>query len=240
MAFYDPVESTFYSWCVERLLTTAELRPYIADGVAELGAGTGIPVLDAVGRSETSAHIRGFENDPEAFRAARRLLELKGPANYTIAPDDFFEYATSARERCVIANPPYLPGIPGSGAPVLYGGDRGAQVSRRLLACSFDAVMLMVSSISDPLGVLDEAAHRGYRVIDWSVRPISFGRYCHDDAVWRRIQELGARGAAFFEPEEYLLAGVTWVRDGRVADPPGRDAATLARVLTAGAGMVAR
>ncbi|KLL12473.1 MULTISPECIES: class I SAM-dependent methyltransferase [Protofrankia] len=239
MAFYDPVESSFYSWCVERLLSCAQLSPYTAAGVAELGAGTGIPLLEAVGRSETLARVRGFERDPDAFRSARRLTELKGPVNYTVQFGDFFRYASGATERCVVANPPYLPGQPRRpGAPDLYGGARGAEVTCRILGCSFDLVMVMVASISDPLGVLAEATRCGYRVVDWVTRPIRFGPYCRDPEVWRRIQSLAAAGQAFFHQEGYLLAGVTWIRDHSRAYPPGRDSVVLAQVLSAGAAAV--
>jgi hypothetical protein len=248
MTFYDPIESTFYSWCVERLLASAELDRYTAGGVVELGAGSGIPLLEAVSRAETTTRIRGFERDPEAFRTARRLVELKGPANYTVELADFFEYAETADERCVIANPPYLPGsdLPGSDLPgsdgagrgglrTLCGGERGAQVTRRLLDGPFDLALLMVASISDPLGVLEEASRRGYRVLDWSVRPITFGRYSREPAVWEQIRAQAEDGRAFFAPDGYLLAGVTWIRDGG-SPAAGTDPDALARVLTVGAG----
>jgi hypothetical protein len=238
MTFYDPIESTFYSWCVERLLASAELDRYTAGGVVELGAGSGIPLLEAVSRAETTTRIRGFERDPEAFRTARRLVELKGPANYTVELADFFEYAETANERCVIANPPYLPGSDGAGRGglgALCGGERGAEVTRRLLDGPFDLALLMVASISDPLGVLEEASRRGYRVLDWSVRPITFGRYSREPAVWEQIRAQAEDGRAFFAPDGYLLAGVTWVRDGG-SPAAGTDPGALARVLTVGAG----
>ncbi|MCK9897148.1 methyltransferase [Frankia sp. AgB32] len=239
MTFYDPVESAFYSWCVERLLTSADLRPYTARGVVELGAGSGRPLIDAVRRAESTSRIRGFEHDPQAYRTARRMIDLKGPATYTVELGDFFAHAETAPERCVIANPPYLPAR-GPG-PDLYGGRDGAEVTCRLLGGRFDLVMLMVSSIADPLGVLAQAAARGYRLVDWSARPIRFGRHCRQPAVWNRIQALAAAGEAFYGPDEYLLAGITWLRDdGAVADTvPGADPAVLAQVLCAGNGAVA-
>ncbi|SNQ46774.1 conserved hypothetical protein [Frankia canadensis] len=233
--FYDPVESSFYSWCVERLLASAQLRPLTAAGVAELGAGSGLPLIEAVGRAESAARVRGFEHDPQAFRAARRLVELKAPANYSVEFGDFFAHAVSAQERCVIANPPYLPARPDAAhGPDLYGGRDGAEVTRRLLAGPFDLVMLMVSSIADPLGVLTEARDRGYRLLDWAVRPIRFGEHCREPAVWRHIEALTTRGRAFHRADEYVLAGVTWLREGCAPHLPGADPAVLAHVLAPG------
>jgi hypothetical protein len=238
--FYDPEESSFYSWCVEWLLTCPDLRPYTADGVAELGAGSGLPLIEAVGRAEATARVRAFEHDPQAFRTARRLVDLKGPANYTVEFGDFFAGVTTARERCVIANPPYLPARPTSAdGPDLYGGRHGAEVTRRLLAGPFDLVMLMVSSIADPLDVLAEAGRRGYRLLDWAARPIRFGTHCREPAVWQRIHTLAADGRAFFRPQDYVLAGVTWLRRGRAPHLTGSDPEILAHVLRVGGGEVA-
>ncbi|WP_232425198.1 methyltransferase [Pseudofrankia inefficax] len=195
--------------------------------------GTGIPLLEAIDRSESSVPVRGYERDPGAYRAARRLADRKGPANYSVEFGDFFEYAARAKERCVVANPPYLPAeARRPDGPGLHGGARGAAVTRRILGCPFDLAMLMISSISDPLGVLSEAGRRGYRVLDWAVRPIPFGPFCRDSAVWPILETLAADGQAYFRPEGYLLAGVTWVRDA-VARLPGGDAAVLAQVMRA-------
>ena len=107
------------------------------------------------------------------------------------------------------------------GAPELWGGDDGANVSRRVLSSGFDVVMLMVSSISDPRGLLGHARLAGYSVLDWTARPIAFGEYSRNDAVRSRIDALGEAGKAFFTASSYLLAGVTWVRDGSVPASPG-------------------
>lgn len=243
MTFYDPVESTFYARCVESLLTSTQLRRYLAQGVVELGAGSGLPVIEAVRRAESTVRVRGFERDPVACDTARRLVDLKGPATYTVTCGDFFTHTATAVERCAIANPPYLPGCPPaasadgvaapSDGPSLCGGQHGAEITCRVLAGRFDLVMMMVASIADPLGVLAEAAAHGYRLLDWTTRPIRFGQFCREPTVWRRIQEMTAAGEAFHSADEYLLAGVTWLRDPG-ADLPGADPAVLARLLAAG------
>nr|MDT0666612.1 hypothetical protein [Micromonospora sp. DSM 115978] len=150
-----------------------------------------------------------------------------------------FVHTEGAPERCAVGNPPYLPASSASmGAPELWGGDDGANVSRRVLSSGFDVVMLMVSSISDPKGLLAHARLAGYSVLDWTARPITFGEYSANPAVRSRIDALGEADRAFFTASSYVLAGVTWVRDGAVSSfgrspsAPDDHARVLERVLT--------
>jgi len=228
MPFFDPIESGFYASCLENLLADTRCAPFLADGVVELGAGTGIPMVEALRRQESTVQVRGFELDDRSSEVARRTVEKAGLANYQIVHGDFFDGAHTGGERCAVANPPYLP-APGD-APELWGGDTGAEVARRVLSEGFETVLLLVSSISDPVGLLDHAWAAGYRVSDWMARPIVFGRYTRDRRVSRRVGELARGGRAFFTPESYVIAGVTWVSEPRGLDD--RDA--LTQVLTAG------
>lgn len=231
--FYDTVESTFYAWCVERLLRSAVAAPHLTGGIVELGVGTGLPVIEALSRCEATVPVRGFERDPDSFRVAARLVDAKGPPGYTVEPGDFFEQALDGPERIAVANPPYLAApADDAGTPELWGGESGAEVTRRLLSGPFDVLMLMVASIADPLGVIEHAGLSGYTVQDWSVCPITFGPHSRRAGVHGRIDELRAEGRAFSSGTDYLLAGVTWLRTGS-ADA-GR-AEVLRRVLTAGA-----
>ncbi|MCM3886965.1 methyltransferase [Frankia sp. R82] len=240
MTFYDPVESSFYASCVEKVLSSAPLRAHTAAGVVELGAGSGVPVIEAAERVGPTVRVRGFEHDLESYYLARRLVDGAETATYTVEFGDFFTYAAIAKERCVIANPPYLPSRSARpGEPDLYGGPSGAEVTDRILAGPFDLAMLMVASIADPLAVLAQATRHGYQIVDWTVRPIRFGAYCREPAVWRRLQALAADGQAFFHPQEYMLAGITWLRAPLADDLPQADPAVLAGVLTSGAREVA-
>lgn len=219
--FYDPVESAFYSWCVERLLRSPAAAPHLVGGVVELGAGTGLPIIEALSRCEARVPVRGFERDPESFRVASRLVATKAPPGYTVEPGDFFDRGVDGPERVAVANPPYLAApSDDTGTPELWGGESGAEVTRRLLCGPFDVLMLMVASIADPLGVIDHAEGSGYTVTDWYVRPIPFGRHSREPAVHRRIRELGAEGRAFSSDAGYLLAGVTWLRAGHGPQRP--------------------
>ncbi|WP_238428969.1 class I SAM-dependent methyltransferase [Frankia nepalensis] len=231
MPFFDPVESGFYASCLENLLADTRLGPVLADGVVELGAGTGIPMIEALRRQESAVPVRGFELDERSSRVAARIVEKSGLANYRIVHGDFFAGAREGLERCAVGNPPYLPARGHS--PELWGGDTGAEISRRVLSAGFETVLLLVSSISDPVGLLDHAQAAGYRVADWMARPIVFGAYTRDRQVSGRVGELARRGHAFFTHDRYVIAGVTWVADPAV--PDGSEA--LLRVLTAGRAM---
>ncbi|WP_007515497.1 MULTISPECIES: hypothetical protein [Pseudofrankia] len=228
MPFFDPIESGFYASCLENLLADTRLGPILADGLVELGAGTGIPMVEALRRQESTVPVRGFEQDVRSSRVAARIVEKAGLANYQIIQGDFFAGAREGNERCAVGNPPYLP-APGD-APELWGGDTGAEISRRVLSEGFETVLLLISSISDPVGLLDHARAAGYRVSDWMARPIAFGAYTHDKRVSRRVGELARGGHAFFTPDTYVIAGVTWVASRSGPD----DVEALTRVLTAG------
>ena len=78
MPFFDPIESGFYASCLENLLADPRLRPVLADGLVELGAGTGIPMIEALRRQESTVAVRGFERDEHAHRVAVGVIE-KGP-----------------------------------------------------------------------------------------------------------------------------------------------------------------
>ncbi|MBL7494228.1 methyltransferase [Frankia sp. AgB1.9] len=228
MPFFDPIESGFYGSCLENLLADTRLGPVLTDGLVELGAGTGIPMVEALRRQESTVAVRGFELDECSQRVAAGVVEKSGLANYQVVHGDFFDGAHAGRERCAVANPPYLPAA--GDAPELWGGVTGAEISRRVLSEGFEIVLLLVSSISDPVGLLAHARAAGYRVSDWMARPIVFGAYTRDSRVSHRVGELARAGHAFFTPETYVIAGVTWV-----ADPAGPDdIEALTQVLTAG------
>jgi hypothetical protein len=228
LPFFDPVESGFYAACLENLLRNDRLRSTLADGVVELGAGTGIPMVEALRRQQSPIPVRGFERDERSVGVAARVVAEARLANYRILHGDFFDGVRGGPERCAVANPPYLP-APGH-APELWGGTSGADISRRMLSAGFEVVLLLVSSISDPVGLLEHARTAGYRVVDWMARPIVFGAYTRDTHVSRRIGELARQGQAFFTPDTYVIAGVTWVADPTA---PEQDEA-LTQVLMSG------
>ena len=210
--FYDPVESPFYGICVERLiLCSAEHGEHIR----ELGAGTGRPVIEALRRhTGFTGLIRGYEINPDSCATARALIRAHGIEDrYEVHNRDFFTSTNSRLEACAIANPPYLPAATNHiDAPELWGGTDGGDVTRRIMSVGFRRVMLMISSYSNPVGVISHALNAGYVLVDWLTRPIAFGVHSRQSRVHQQIRTLASNGLAFVSDSHYLLSGTLWTK----------------------------
>ena len=71
-------------------------------------------------------------------------------------------------------------------------------VSRNLLSLDYPIVLLMVSSFSNPAGLIQYAGEQGYSVVDFLIRPLRFGRYSSQPEVKSGIIELHQENKAFF------------------------------------------
>jgi methylase of polypeptide subunit release factors len=183
-------------------------------------------------QSTFTGMIRGFEINVEAYWSARTSIDTEGVSQrYTVELGDFFEAIQSGDERhVVISNPPYLPCLDNAmKLPELWGGSDGSLVSKRILDCGFDQVMLMMSSYSNPLSIIAHASHLGYRVLDWRKMSLPFGEYSREPAVFQRISDLAHDAKAFIFDTSYVLAGVRWTRDTAKPDR----SKSLVRALTA-------
>lgn len=216
--FFDAVESQFYSYMVQCLLGR-HLAGTRAPRVVELGSGTGTPVIDAIAGTDFRGHIQGWDINAEAVAVSNaNAVEAGVHAHYRVSHGDFFDCGARHGERYAISNPPYLPCLTGDIAnPGLWGGRDGNDIAHGVLSLDFAVVMLIVSSLADPAAVLQHAASRGYRVIDWAVRPVKMGKFSREPAVQRRIVELQNRRRAHTRGTAYAIAGVTW-RAGRGDD----------------------
>jgi len=98
--------------------------------------------------------------------------------------------------------------------PALWGGVDGANLTRDLLSAGFGSAMLMISAYSNPVLTLQHAREQGYVVADFLVQPLPFGTYSSQDVVRQHLQEMRARGEAFYRDTGagrrpyYFLAGV--------------------------------
>lgn len=98
--------------------------------------------------------------------------------------------------------------------PALWGGVDGANLTRDLLSAGFGSAMLMISAYSNPVLTLQHAREQGYVVADFLVQPLPFGTYSSQDVVRQHLQEMKARGEAFYRDTGagrwpyYFLAGV--------------------------------
>ncbi|MEM7557163.1 MAG: SAM-dependent methyltransferase, partial [Cyanobacteria bacterium P01_A01_bin.84] len=109
----------------------------------------------------------------------------------------------------LISNPPYIPAIDNKiYQPLLHGGIDGSEITRKLLSLSYKNVLLMVSSYSNPRGLIEYAKSNGYSTQNFIISPLNFGYYSSEPKVKSTILEMKKKGMAFYSENIYLLAGV--------------------------------
>ena len=92
----------------------------------------------------------------------------------------------------------------------------------------FRSLILLISSFSNPLSIIEHARDHGYKVLDFTVRTMRFGIYSSEPEVCDRIAQLSSQCEAFVSAERYCVAGVAWVKNPGAVDLSG----PLARALT--------
>jgi methylase of polypeptide subunit release factors len=208
-------ESRFYAQCLKSLVLGREDAPRV---IVEFGAGDGRPVIEALRESRFTGLINGFELNPSACDIANASIKVHGlHGRYRVYNESFFAHGAPTDAECLIANPPYLPAPDRNiRMPLLYGGEDGSAVTRRLLSAGYDSALLMVSSYSNPAGVIRHSIAKGYGVSDFIIAPLTFGIYSSELRVKQRIKSLRKAGLAFYDGDMYLLAGVLFKkpRDG--------------------------
>jgi methylase of polypeptide subunit release factors len=204
--FLCPEESQFYSSCLEHLVFNRCVSP---DTVVEFGSGDGSPVINSLSRSQFNGMVYGYEPNIAAYNTAQaQVNHAKLNQHYVIRNQSFFE-ARRPNANYLIANPPYLPALDNNiHIPLLYGGIDGATVTKQLLSLDYPNVMLLVSSYSNPVSVINHAAKQGYQVSDFMITPLKFGWYSREPKVENQIIELRKQYKAFFLKDVYFLAGV--------------------------------
>ncbi len=92
--------------------------------------------------------------------------------------------------------------------PDLRGGTDGSGITCQLLSLDYAAVLLMISSYSNPVDTIHHAIANGYYVADFMVSPLQFGYYSSELKVKRAIHQLKHNHQAFYSDNIYFLAGV--------------------------------
>lgn len=214
--FFCPEESDFYSHCLETLVLN---HCGSSEVVIEFGSGDGSPVINSLVRATFDGLIHGFELNSSAFKAANsKIKEHKISNKYVIHNTSFFESSRPDADY-LISNPPYLPALDNNiYQPLLHGGIDGITVAKKLLSLDYENVLLMVSSYSNPEGMINYARAEGYYVASFIVSPLNFGYYSSEPKVKNRIAELRENNMAFYSKNIYLLAGVLFKKqqDGLV------------------------
>lgn len=96
--------------------------------------------------------------------------------------DDFLQAVRgSVLGGCTISNPPCLPAFDRPlHLPELSDVHDDSSVTKRIIECSFEFLVLRVSGFSNPVSIINFAAFRGYRVLDFAVRTMRFGVYTNE------------------------------------------------------------
>ena len=208
--FFCPEESNFYSYCIETLVLNQANN---SQTIVEFGSGDGSPVILSLLRTKFSGVIHGFEIHGNACDVAKAKIEKHElSSNYVVHHQSLFNHA-SVKADYLISNPPYLPAVDNKiYQPSLHGGTEGITITKQLLTLGCKNVLVMLSSYSNPEGIINYAIAHGYCVSDFIISPLKFGYYSSEPKVRSRIAELRASNRAFYSKNIYLLAGVLFTQ----------------------------
>jgi hypothetical protein len=219
--FHDREESEFYAQCVRDFLLRHSYELLEDKEIVELGVGTGETIAELLKYHGFTGKIRGYEIDRASYEYARKLVDDRAVSDrYLVINENFFQaIRSSVAGGCVISNPPYLPAHDRSiRMPELWGGSDGSSVTKQIMECGFEHLVLLVSSFSNPLSIIDFASSCGYRVLDFAVRTMRFGAYSSEPKIRERIAELSDSYEAFVSADRYCVAGVAWVKNPAAID----------------------
>jgi methylase of polypeptide subunit release factors len=210
--FVCPEETIFYSTCIRHIL----FQPWIPGNIVEFGSGDGSPVLQALGSSSFAGFIQGYEINTKAAALARKNIASAGKADiYQVQNSCFFKaFRKHDPQLCLTSNPPYVPALEPDRLlmPQLWGGPDGSRILRSLLDQDLDYALLLMPSISNPERIIAHAWRQGYRVHNYLITALPFGRYTAQAYVQDRLNQMHKQRQAFFYAGHYLLAGVLFCK----------------------------
>lgn len=209
--FYCPEESNFYSRCIEELVLRECNKSEI---IAEFGSGDGSPVINSLLQTKFKGKIYGFELNDSACELAKSNIHNYELTHRYIVQNKCFLSSPIPNAEYLISNPPYLPAIDNKiYQPLLHGGMDGSKIARQLLSLGYENVLLMVSSYSNPQGLIEYAVSNGYSTKNFIISPLNFGYYSSEPKVKNTILEMQKKGLAFYSGNIYLLAGVLFTQN---------------------------
>lgn len=208
--FFCPEESDFYSYCLKTLVLNNSAP---SESIVEFGSGDGSPVIKALLGTSFNGVVHGFELNGLAYEAAKSKIKEQGLSfKYIIHNSSFFD-SSRPISQYLISNPPYLPAWDNKlYQPLLYGGIDGITLTKQLLNLDYENVLVMVSSYSNPVGLIDYARTKSYCISNFIISPLKFGYYSSEPKVSNRIGELRSIDKAFYSKNIYLLAGVLFTK----------------------------
>lgn len=212
--FFCPEESDFYSHCLETLVLRNFLEP---ESIVEFGSGDGSPVIKSLLRTKFDGIINGFELNRSAWEVATSNISRYQLNNQYVVHNRCLFESEQPSATYLISNPPYLPALDSQiRQPLLRGGIEGIAVTKKLLSLNYPNVLMLVSSYSNPIGLLNYAQNLGYAVANFSISPMQFGYYSSEPKVKDRIAVLRESHKAFYSDQIYLLAGVLFTKNDRL------------------------
>lgn len=208
--FFCPEESNFYAYCLETLVLNYCVG---SESVIEFGSGDGAPVIKSLLTTQFDGLIQGFELNKLACAAANSKIKEYGLSEKYIVHNRSFFDSPRPSATYLVSNPPYLPALDNNlYQPLLHGGLDGITVTKKLLSLDYENVLVMVSSYSNPEGLIDYALTKGYHTANFVVSPLRFGYYSSEPKVLNKIQEMQKNKMAFCSKNIYLLAGVLFTK----------------------------
>lgn len=209
--FFCPEESYLYSQCIEKLILNHCTGK---DSIVEFGTGEGSPIIRCLMNGNFEGLIQGHELNYLSYKQAQsRISQYRLKDRYIIHNNCFFENADKSANY-LIANPPYLPAPDNEiYMPTLHGGLDGANITNRLLTMNYENALLMLSSYSNPIEVVNYSLSLGYKIVDFIASPLRFGYYSSEPKVIETITKLRKDFKAFYSENVYLLAGVLFKRN---------------------------
>ncbi|HEY9801570.1 MAG TPA: class I SAM-dependent methyltransferase [Leptolyngbyaceae cyanobacterium] len=214
--FFCPEESNFYSNCLENFI----LRNCDdTDSIVEFGSGDGSPVINSLLRNQFDGVIHGFELNTSAWKAANLTIDEYNLTDKYVVNNSCLFASSTPNANYLIANPPYLPAPDDEiYMPLLFGGEDGATITNELLSLGYENVLLLVSSLSNPLSTIEQAQEHGYNISNFVILPLKFGYYSSEPKVKNHIEELRKHNMAFYSGDYYFLAGVLFQQDDSTID----------------------
>lgn len=103
------------------------------------------------------------------------------------------------------------------------------------MSLDYDNVLLIVSSYTDPEGIINCAKTKEYYVSDFLVVPMPFGYYSSEQKVKNTIEELRKNNKAFYSDKIYLVAGILFKKQKKSSIDLSTE---LVKVMTALWGLI--
>lgn len=206
-------ESQFFSLCIDYLV----LKNSGFKNILEYGSGDGLPVLEALSQSSFDGEIKGYEINEHAYqRACLNISNMDESNRYIINKGCFFKsFKNDNEEKCIIANPPYVPAPEKEKLilPYLWGGYDGSEVLKSLFNLNTMGVMILIPSISNPEDVINHGVKKGYNVVFFLNTTLPFGTYTSQEYVKNHLSDLKAENKSYFRENHYFLSGALFLKD---------------------------